>query len=115
MRYRQLDADGDYVVGQQFLINSPACVAQAVMTRLRLWLGEFFVDTTDGTPWLTEVLGARAGHSPDAAIKKRVLLTPGVTGLSDYNSAFDGTTRKLTVTATLQTAFGAATISGTFP
>jgi hypothetical protein len=115
VRYRALDANGDYVVGQQFLINSPACVAQAVMTRLRLWLGEFFVDTSDGTPWLTEVLGPRAGRSPDAAIKTRIVLTPNVTGLSAYDSNFDGTTRALTVTATLQTAYGPATISGTFP
>ena len=42
MRYRPLDANGDYTVGIPFLVNSPACVGQAVLTRLKLFLGEWF-------------------------------------------------------------------------
>lgn len=112
MRYRKLSASGDYVVGQPFLVNTPETVAQAVMTRLRLWLGEFFANTADGTPWLTEILGPRATRSADTAIKARILGTPGVTSLASYSSSFNGQSRALTVTATLNTLYGTTTISG---
>ncbi len=110
MKYRRLDTGGDFTVGLAFLVNTPAAVGQAIGTRLRLWLGEFFLDTTDGTPHLTQVLGPRAGRNPDAAIKQRILGTPGVSSITSYSSSFDGRTRALTVTATVDTIYGAATI-----
>jgi hypothetical protein len=54
MRYRKLDANGDYTFGggsNDFLVNTPETVAQAVMTRLNLLQGEWFLDTTAGMPW----------------------------------------------------------------
>jgi len=111
MRYRPLDAAGDYTVGRPFLANDPAAVAQAIQTRLRLSLGEFFLDTTDGTPWLTEILGPRANLNPDAAIKQRILGTPGVTSIVSYSSSFDGGPRALSVNASVQTAYSAAPIT----
>lgn len=114
MRYRQLDGNGDYQLGgtSVFLVNSPETVAQAVLTRLRLWLGEWFIDTTDGTPWSQEILGKlRQGRNPDAAIKERILGTPGVQEIVSYDSTFDGASRRLSITATLTTDYGQATIS----
>jgi len=111
MRYRPLSALGDYTVGVPFLVNSSACVAQALLTRLKLWQGEWFVDVTDGTPYLQQVLGERPGKNPDAAIKNRILGTPGVTGINSYSSQFDGATRTFTVTANVQTQYGAASVS----
>jgi hypothetical protein len=116
MRYRKLDASGDYTLGgaAAFLVDSPEAVAQAVSTRLSLWQGEWFIDTSDGTPWMQEILGKiQQGRNPDAAIKQRILGTQGVVEITDYTSTFDGTTRKLAVTATLNTIYGAATISET--
>lgn len=116
MRYRKLSASGDYTLGGQaaFYVNTPEAVAQAVSTRLRLWLGEWFVDTTDGMPWLTDVLGKRfQGRNPDAVIKERILGTQGVLEIASYSSDFNGETRKLSVTASINTIYGAATISET--
>lgn len=116
MRYRKLDAAGDYQLGgaAAFLINSPDAVAQAVLTRLNLSQGEWFIDITDGTPWLQDILGKRQqGRNPDAAIKQRILGTPGVNSLTAYASTYDGSTRKLAVSATLDTIYGTATITGT--
>ena len=110
MRYRPLSAAGDYTLGQPFLTNSPAAVAQAVLTRLKLWLGEWFVDTSDGTPYLQQILGERIGKSPDAAVKLRILGTPGVTAINTYSSSYNGQTRTFTVTANVQTQFGATSI-----
>lgn len=114
MRYRKLDANGDYTIGtpKDFLINTPEAVAQAVTTRLKLWRGEWFVDLQDGTPWMQEILGKRQrGKSPDGAIKKRILGTQGVTELTAYSSSFDGNTRQLVISATINTLYGVAKIS----
>lgn len=114
MRYRKLSASGDFTIGsgQDFYINTPDAVAQAVLTRLRLWRGEWFINTTDGTPWNQEILGKRQrGKSPDGAIKKRILGTEGVREILSYSSNFDGNTRNLTVNATISTIYGEATIT----
>lgn len=117
MRYRQLSADGDYTFGQgqaNFLVDTPACVAQRVLTRLKLWTGEWFVDTTEGTPWLTQILSANVKNTVplyDRAIRNRVLQTPGVTGIEDYSSSLGGSApRQLVVTMKINTEFGQAPV-----
>ncbi len=111
MRYRKLDADGDYTFGsgrQQFHENTPDAVAQAVKTRLALWTAEWFLDLTEGTPYSTQILGTGTRPIYDQAIKDRILGTKGVVSIMDYASVLDG--RKLTVSAKIQTIYGEATI-----
>lgn len=112
MRYRQLDGAGDYTIGA-FHVDSPAAVAQAIQTRLRLYAGEWFLDSTDGTPWRTDVLGKYTRETYDTIIQQRILGTPGVSSIDTYASAFDGTRRALTVSATVSTAYGQTTITAT--
>jgi hypothetical protein len=109
MRYRALDANGDYSGGRgqgNFLINSPSCVAQSVLTRLRLWQGEWFLDITEGTPWLQRILGKVSKFAYDLAIRARVLGTKGMDSIENYSSTLDPKTRKLSVSMTLNTQFG---------
>lgn len=116
MRYRKLDADDDYVFGgssNNFLVNTPDAVAQAVLTRLRLLRGEWFLDTTAGMPWATAVFGKNTQGTADAAIRACILGTTGVTEITAYSSSIDSTTRKLTVTATINTLYGSTTIQAT--
>lgn len=116
MRYRKQDANGDYVFGgsaNDFLVNSPNAVAQAVLTRLRLLQGEWFLDTTVGMPWATQVLGKNTQGTADAAIRSCILGTTGVTEITDYASSFDSIKRKLTVTVTINTFYGSTTIETT--
>ena len=90
MRYRELSPTGDYLFGaggQNFLVDSPEMVAQSVLTRLRLWSGEWFLDVTEGTPWMTQILGENTKSLYDLAIQSRVLQTQGVTGIKDYSSS----------------------------
>lgn len=118
MRYRALDANGDMTFGQgsaDFLINSPECVAQAVLTGLKLWQGEFFLDTSAGMPWSTEVLGYNTQQLYDDAIKSQVLSTQGVTGITSYNSSLNTETRMLSVEIGVQTAYGPISVSAPVP
>jgi hypothetical protein len=113
MKYRRLDSKGDLVIGHggaDYLQDSPECVAQAVATRLRLLRGEWFLDLTEGTPYAPAVLGKHTRESYDFVIRRRVLETEGVTSLEDYESIFDGETRRLTVNLTINTAYGPARV-----
>jgi len=116
MRYRKLDANGDYVWGHQqgdFYRDQAEAVSQAVQTRLGLTLGEWFLDVTDGMPWNTEVLGKYTQDQYDAAIRDCILGTPGVTEIVDYSSTLDTSIRKLTVTVTINTQYGQTTFTTT--
>lgn len=119
MRYRALDANGDYIFGfgpSEFLQNSPEAVAQAVMTRLNLKTGEWFLDTSDGTPYATDVVGVGTKPLYDAAIRERILDTQSqgqnvVNEIISYSSSLDPTTRKLSINATIDTIYGEATLA----
>lgn len=116
MRYRKLDADDDYVFGGQqadFYKDSPEAVGQAVGTRLRLLRGEWFLDTTEGTPWNTEVLGKYTSGTYDAAIRQRILGTQGVQQITAYTSVVDTEKRQLSVKATISTIYGTTTVDET--
>jgi len=109
MRYRPLSPNGDYTVGVPFLVDSPACVAQAISTRLKLWQGEWFLDTTAGTPWLQKILAKSS--NPEAYIRKAILGTTGVLSLASFSGSFVGDTRTLTVSGTVDSLFGQAQFS----
>jgi hypothetical protein len=117
MRYRTLDANGDYTfgqAGQNFLVDEPAAVAQAIQTRLKLIQGEWFLDQTVGTPYNTQILGAGTESTRDLAIQTVILETQGVTEIVDYASFLDPSTRQFTVAATVNTQFGQTTITQAF-
>ena len=117
MRYRKLSDTGDYTFGQgqaNFLIDSPDAVAQAIQTRLLLMTGEWFLDTTDGTPYATQILGMNTAATRDLAVKRRVLQTPGVKQITSYSSQV--VDRKFSVSVTVDTIYGqTATAEVTFP
>ena len=113
MRYRRLDANGDYSLGgglSSFFINSPDAVAQAVQTRLALWSKEWFLDLTDGTAWPTGVLGRNTQATRDAVIRNRILTTPGVNVILSYSSSLDRATRTFNVSVSLDTIYGQVAI-----
>lgn len=107
MTVRLLDANGDISTsGRQFTdeINE---VTQTVTTRLRLFLGEYFRDVTDGTPWFEQILGKGSSlEGKEAAIKNRIIRTDGVTRLISFSTDFDIGTRTYTVNAGILTPYG---------
>lgn len=115
MRYRKLDNDGDFSAGHgsaDFFVDQPEAVGQSVLTRLRLWSGEWFLDTDEGTPYSSQVLGVRKRQTAGPALKMRVASTEGVTEVSDFAADYDGDARALTVTAAVDTVYGETQIEG---
>jgi hypothetical protein len=116
MRYRRLDANGDMTFGQgsaNFLIDSPEAVAQSVLTRLRLWTGEWFLDVTEGTPYKEAILGKGTEKTAGLAMRRRVLETPGVLTLDSFSYTLDRDQRRAEFSAEITTLYGATTITGT--
>jgi len=113
MRYRKWKDGTDIQFGHgdaDYWIDDPRGVAQAVVSRLRLLAGEWFLDLTEGTPYVGGVFGKQTRESYDPVIRARILDTDGVTAITKYESSFDGDTRKLTVYVKIDTRYGPATI-----
>jgi hypothetical protein len=114
MRVRAMDANGDYTFGSgsgNFLVNSPQAVIQCVLTALKLWQGEWFLDITAGMPWDTEVLGFNTGSLYDTAVRNTILAVQGVTGIVAYSSSLNAATRALSIEVEISTAYGNGTLS----
>lgn len=92
---------GDLMIGDDgdAVFNTGAAgIASDIQSRLRTWLGEWYLDTSLGFPWLQDVLGQRY----DAALVRRditnlCLGTPGAVVVQTYEAAFDNDTRELDV------------------
>lgn len=113
MRYRQLSPSYDYVFGQgqgNFYVDNTEAVAQAVLTRLRLLTGEWFLNLAEGLPLYTDVIGRNTYNLYDPAIKRRILGTQGVTKITYYSSSLNADTRQLSVQARVSTIYGQTTI-----
>ena len=112
MQYRKLDDNGDYMLGRrnQFLIDSEA-VAQAIQTRLRLLLGEWWENTEDGLPLFQEILNTfhatdYRAESIDLLFSERILETRGVSRMISFDSAVDMSSRIYSASCEIETMFG---------
>lgn len=113
MTVRKLDpVTGDIVTSGQQFTNGQDEIAQTIRTRLKLFLGEYFRDITDGTPWFQSILTKRGTlSSKDAIIKRRLRQTEGVTQLIEFTTDYDIQSRKYTVNAKVDTPFGIVPIN----
>ena len=114
MRVRMVDQNGDMVYGHgsaDFWVDVPQLTEQKIITGLNLFLGDFFLNTSAGMPWLTKVIGFGTGSLYDAAIQQQILTTPSVTAITSYSSSLNPATRQLTVNVAGQSLFGPFSVS----
>lgn len=93
----KLDADGKLIIvkGAPVLVDS---TVQRVNTRLRMLMGEWFLDLADGVPYLQRILVANVNlDHVRSYITNRVLNTEGVKGIQSLDLTFDKVRRKLTI------------------
>jgi len=117
MRYRKQDENGDYTFGNglnNFHIDNVDAVAQAIDTRLKLWVGEWFADVSDGTGWSQAILGKHSKNLYELTLRQRVLETKGVISIQEFQSALDPNTRKLVVTMVVETVYGQTDLTGAY-
>lgn len=100
---------GDLVVqnGDLMIVNNGKRVAQQVLITLREWLGEWFLKTSDGVPYLEYILV----KNPNEAHVRQVLSeaiqsVEGVKGVTELEFAFNRILRTLTVSYEIDTDYG---------
>lgn len=113
---RRLDPHGDLTFGRghsDYLTGKEA-TQQRLVSRLRLVLGEWFLNIDAGIPWWqvegSEVPGILGGK-PNLAyieglLKDTILGTDGIASLLSFTMVYDGNSRKLTVAAEVVTDDG---------
>lgn len=107
MRVRRLDENGDIVTRGQMFAFDQNCIAQTICTRLRLFLGEYFRDINDGTPWYQEILGKPENlNAVEAILRNRIVRTEGVIRLLTFDMDFQIDTRVLSVSGSVLTQYG---------
>lgn len=94
-------SDGDIVPSGDHFVTGKEETRQACISRLRLFLGEYFLDATDGTPWFQSILGKASRDIAEANIKQRLLGTRGVIAINSFEMTSDTKKRKISVVATL--------------
>lgn len=115
MTVRALNENGGIVTSGSHFINKEKEIAQTIVTRLKLFYGEYFRDITDGTRWFEDILGkGNATGNADAEIRRRISQTDGVNGILEYNSDFNLESREFSVTCSVLTTYGNITISESF-
>lgn len=109
MQYLQLDAGYDPIFEPNSNLADTYAVNQAILTRLRLFLGEWWENLSLGLPVFQSILGQLGSRQGLTAItltiQQNIEGAPFVTGVVNVSASFaDG---GLAVTYTAQTQFGA--------
>lgn len=113
MRNRKLTSDGDYSFGngqQDFYRDVPEAVGQACKTRLSLWLGEWFLDIQEGTPFMQGIMGKHSVQEANTTIQDRALGTQGLTDVTSFVSEIDPDTRGYTASFNIDTIYGPTSV-----
>lgn len=114
MTVRHIDPDtGDIVTsGEMQFIGGREEIAQTIKTRLALFLGEYFRNITDGTPWYEQILGKFVSLDiVESVLRVRIAATPGVVRLTSFDTDFNIDSRKYSVTAGVLTIHGIVEVS----
>lgn len=94
------------------LVEDQAYIAQSLRIRLLFFLGEWFLDTSEGVPFYEDIFVKNPNLGAiEAALKARIASTPGVTDLISFSMDYDRSNRKLEVEFEVDTEFGTITIS----
>lgn len=108
MRVRKLNEDGDLCTNGEIFIFDRESTRQTIVTRLKLFLGEYFRDINDGTPWFQSILGKFQNiNAVESILRNRIVRSPGVIRLLSFDLDYDVDTRELTVSGSVLTQWGA--------
>jgi hypothetical protein len=89
------------------LVDAAEQVRQQLLIKLKLWRGEWFLDTDFGTPYLQSILGKQLTLSGAvAALRKSILEVEGVRQIVALTYNFSRETRTLQVEFEVDTPYG---------
>ncbi len=91
--------------GSKIFLTGAEEVAQNIATRLKWFYGEAFLEPNGGTPWFQTILGKSREQEREAALKKVILETDGVSKLLAFS--LDVTDHVMTLTGSVLTIYSA--------
>lgn len=98
----KLDSNGDLDTtnGELSLVEGGERMAQQIKIRLRMFLGEWFLDQRQGMPWLQLILAVKPfpQEYTSSKIRQAILGVPGVLSVRNLVVSPNVATRNLTVT-----------------
>lgn len=100
---------GDLVVqnGDLMIVSNGERVAQQVLITLREWLGEWFLKTSDGVPYLEYILVKNPNEAHVRQILSEAIQSvEGVKGVTELEFSFNRILRTLTVSYEIATDYG---------
>lgn len=98
IRLDPVTGDIDVSTGDLLLTSGTEAIAQNLRIRLRMFLGEWFLDTRQGIPYFRNILIKNPRTNVVRSIfRQAILTTPGVTGLDKLVLDFDNSLRQLDV------------------
>lgn len=76
--------------GDIVMVDEPQATRQRLEQKLRLWQGEWFLNTGAGFPWLSEILGKRPRPEVVRSLIFDLVTTdPGVKSIDSLSVEFD--------------------------
>ncbi len=82
--------DWDFSTGDLVLLTGSAAVAQQLKIRLRMFLGEWFLDTRTGMPYFQSILVKNPNFAAIKSIfREAIVTTPGVSDVGDITLTLD--------------------------
>lgn len=95
-----------------YFVDQAEQVRQQLLIKLKLWNGEWFLDTEFGTPYSQQILGKQLTLSGAlAAIKTSIFEVDGVRSMTSFSYDFSNATRKLAVNFVVDTVYGIVEVS----
>lgn len=106
MKFRGLDSDGDWMLGQGLgsYAKEADALALDIAARLRSWKYDCFFALDDGVDY-RNLLEKGQKTNLLASLQDCLQQTPGVVKINSFNPVFDPKTRLLHLTAEVQTIF----------
>lgn len=100
--------DIELVNNDAFLLTGRDEIAQVLRQELRVFAGEWFLDTREGVPYFQDILKKAPDPARiDAIFKDKILSSPGVIELLQFNIELGGEDgRQLSLTFSARTSDG---------
>ena len=113
-----LDSVGDWAVENDQLqfVTGRDEIAQIIETRLRSFIGEWFLDVRIGVPWFSKILKKNPSATEiEAILIQQIVDSPGVVTLENIDLSLDNVTRRLRVSFEAETLDGIVNFSEVLP
>tara|TARA_R110000744_G_scaffold48819_2_gene106341 strand:+ start:1091 stop:1456 length:366 start_codon:yes stop_codon:yes gene_type:complete len=115
---RALDSNNDILIrnGSFATVEDGAQVNQHVRSRLQFYLGEWFLNTNTGTPWIQEIFVKPIDpRLVESVIRSKINNTPDLKMITEFSMSLpDRNTRQLRVNFSAETEFGTINSDGIF-